>query len=628
MKLVQMLLLLVSTSHILGLPEATQAYNHDFDSNADFTCEIYLARSIYNPNGLGLFLGKEIAKGEKVPGQEEGGDMYIPLLDAIVDEDAAPWHNLLEHFPNPLLSDDLLLSSRFAKYALLPGISSMAQCDDDRANTIVSKDGNEGDQENSFGVHRRSDSIAGSFSYRSTAAYFLARQELEVGQEIIVPCNPDQMESNGDDMTAPTYRRDLSDEKQTSDKIICVDTIHVQPSDVIPGRGTFAKLPFLKGDRISSSPVSLLPRSHLNIDGSNAQLLKNYVFGNENSSVMVLPYGLGFNTINRAPPEEANVKIVWSDSKLSDNTALHMTGSDAMLYEDGTLLMDLIAVREITPGDELLMDYGKDWSDTWRKHHDEWTSPPGSASYRSASLFLESHRSMHDDGVPRQKKDALQQLHLSDELDQQSLRDNIMMACYHPSHGSADERCLWPCTILELPGDETDAPYRARFDEVKDDEVLSYCKLAIDTNTDFWLPERDIRLVDKPYTSDQFLAQAFRHEIGLAAHSTPSKWLKVTGSPQGDFSIPENKTPGWIDPIRWANDGEVVSENAYLLGLPRETRDSLLRYATELGVVELSKKVTYQKQGLELGDEEEVSLQGMNWLLQATDGKYNSDMHW
>ena len=108
----------------------------------------------------------------------------------------------------------------------------------------------------------------------------------------------------------------------------------------------------------------------------------------------------------------------------------------------------------------------------------------------------------------------------------------------------------------------------------------------------------------------------------------PSKSRKLIDSPDGDFIVPEDAKPGWIDPIRWKNDGEVVTANAYLLGLSTNTRESLLRYAEVLGALEIARKVTYQGQGLLLGEEEELSLQGMRWLLQATDGKYNSDMHW
>jgi hypothetical protein len=108
----------------------------------------------------------------------------------------------------------------------------------------------------------------------------------------------------------------------------------------------------------------------------------------------------------------------------------------------------------------------------------------------------------------------------------------------------------------------------------------------------------------------------------------PTLWLKVTDSNLGDFQIPSNLQPGSIDHIRWKDDKKVVTPNAYLLGLSTETREVLLSYAEALGVVELSKNVTFGGNGLPLGDEKEINLQGMQWLLQATDEKYNSDMHW
>ena len=204
-----------------------------------------------------------------MPGQQPGGDLYIPLFDADIS-DTAPWHHLVEHFPNPLLSDDLLWSSAFAKYAFLPGISSMAQCDDDHANTaIVRDDESENVFENSFGLHRSKDAMVGSFSYHSASASFVAKRRLQIGQEIIVPCNPGQLESQKKTSQVPLYLRDLTD----TDETLCVDTLHVQSSLKAPGRGAFSKLQFSKGERVTTSPVKFIRRSEVEIENPNGMEL-------------------------------------------------------------------------------------------------------------------------------------------------------------------------------------------------------------------------------------------------------------------------------------------------------------------------------------------------------------------
>jgi hypothetical protein len=652
MRLVKVLLLLLFSDKFCSgvLAEAPKTSSED-NGTRNISCRVYLARSKYNPKSLGLFIGEDLSEGEAIPGQQQGGDMYIPLFDADIGKHRA-WHELLEHLPNALISDDLIWSSWFANYAIIPGISAMAQCDDGDANTVVLNDDGRDDVENSFGVHRSKDSIAGSFTYRSTSSSIAAKRKLQAGQEVIVPCNPGEEVSRVDDEDSEAVSPvvDFTDLRQ-DDEAVCLDTVYIQPSQIVAGRGAFSKHHFSKGGRVTTTPVKLVRRSDLvleypsEMDISRVQLLQNYAFGHKNSSVLILPYGLGVNNINHAKrTDEANVRVSWSDSPLSDRSTLGMDGSQAVEYRDGTLLMDVIALRDISPGDELLMDYGQEWQKAWEEHQQNWEPPPDSENYFSASELLDMHSSNLDKDEGSGRTQALKNMVFTDESEGQrkaisNMAATVMSACYfRQSYTSTSNityedtsnyrRCLWPCRILQHFVRANSTMYRARFAAVGDAEFETSCDEEIDVYTDYYIPAHDVRIVDKPYTSDQFLSGTFRQEIGLPLGMFPTLWLKVTDSNLGDFQIPSNLQPGSIDHIRWKDDKKVVTPNAYLLGLSTETREVLLSYAEALGVVELSKNVTFGGNGLPLGDEKEINLQGMQWLLQATDEKYNSDMHW
>jgi hypothetical protein len=90
----------------------------------------------------------------------------------------------------------------------------------------------------------------------------------------------------------------------------------------------------------------------------------------------------------------------------------------------------------------------------------------------------------------------------------------------------------------------------------------------------------------REYTSDEHLKTSFRHEIGTLNDIYPDDWMIKDPLPMGDFLLPELK-PGQIDQIRWKEDGSVVTENGYLIGLSPKIKDSLREYCDRMGITEL-----------------------------------------
>jgi hypothetical protein len=56
-----------------------------------------------------------------------------------------------------------------------------------------------------------------------------------------------------------------------------------------------------------------------------------------------------------------------------------------------TMMLDVVATRDIQPDEEVFIDYGQDWEDAWDKHVKEWKSP---CTYFSGSCY-ESSKQVH-----------------------------------------------------------------------------------------------------------------------------------------------------------------------------------------------------------------------------------------
>jgi hypothetical protein len=190
----------------------------------------------------------------------------------------------------------------------------------------------------------------------------------------------------------------------------CIDGIRPGPSE-IHHYGAFAKRHYVKGTVITGSPLlhsqvslwntklrvwdaatksyQLVQPSNItenNDDGDDDDdddddtaifekyaLLINYCWSHVKSSILLCPYVPGVPYINHASNNaqhqspSPNVKIQWAPhGQLSQNSnAFQLTPSD--LAKNSTnkvsLALDYIALRDISPGEELLVDYGRAWED-------------------------------------------------------------------------------------------------------------------------------------------------------------------------------------------------------------------------------------------------------------------------
>lgn len=162
----------------------------------------------------------------------------------------------------------------------------------------------------------------------------------------------------------------------------CMDNIRPDTSRIPQaGRGAFATRFIPEGGLVSPAPlIHIHDRSLLDMyfvgappetddedeqHGSerseypvHRQLMLNYCFGHNESTLLLCPYGMFSSFINHAPSgEEPNARIVWSDYTQNPEWLDQPIETFASIMSAG-LAFDFVATRDILPGEEVTIDYG------------------------------------------------------------------------------------------------------------------------------------------------------------------------------------------------------------------------------------------------------------------------------
>jgi len=193
--------------------------------------------------------------------------------------------------------------------------------------------------------------------------------------------------------TAPTIA--MSDEWLRNNGV-CIDRIRAGPSTIpSAGRGAFATTFLAKGTVVAPAPLLVLQRDDLRLYETDArqkrfrsvlnlqrpvghERLLNYCYGHPDSDLLLLPYTPGVGFINHGGVAP-NVAIRWPTTAKDGNSQSsgwwHRDPTEWLglhpldvLDQSGKLMMEFVALRDISPGEELLIDYGRDWEDALLTH--------------------------------------------------------------------------------------------------------------------------------------------------------------------------------------------------------------------------------------------------------------------
>ncbi|KAI2497405.1 hypothetical protein MHU86_17116 [Fragilaria crotonensis] len=107
--------------------------------------------------------------------------------------------------------------------------------------------------------------------------------------------------------------------------------------------------------------------------------------------MLLCPYGLLTGLINHA--RTPNVKLRWSDPKRSAHSPewLNKTVEEFAEVKFSVLSMELVAIRDIEPDEEVVLDYGEEWEAAWNAHVASWSPVKGASSHELASELNEGN---------------------------------------------------------------------------------------------------------------------------------------------------------------------------------------------------------------------------------------------
>jgi len=394
------------------------------------------------------------------------------------------------------------------------------------------------------------------------------------------------------------------DNQQLFEEGICLENLHYGLSSNGYGRGGFASRFLEKGSIVAPVPVLPIPRTELrylrskewkkvnayrrklnkgnqqsvekqeneieemlppNIEWRQ-QLLLNYCLGHRNSSVLLFPYG-HVNYINHAPSLNsgsaseisgpvANVGLRWSEKLIQKEADVDpRTLSPAQLFERPNpegLVLEMVALNNIHPDEEILVDYGSIWHQAWETHVKHWNEDPQNGKEANA---------MDDDYSPAYiMEDVVSNLRTAEEQLQYRYPDNVFTACFYHyerdddesettitsqqrsstkkqteaipwkmSAGLFDVINLRPCKVISRePAVNRYAPQQQQ--QQQPGQGNNFYTAIIQNRPGLppneripkgekhivsGIPRGAFRFVDRPYTSDVHLDGAFRQNIGL-----------------------------------------------------------------------------------------------------------------
>ena len=543
--------------------------------------------------GLGIFTGKAIKAGTAIESSFHGhGELLLPIYaSSTIWDDHPPLREYIweeENMPEVAVEYPDVPTALF-----IPGIAAIAPCTSQNYNLELAGRGIDEDKprwsavNDDGGVHRATHPQAGAFSYRHNVTY-VATRDIAPGEELTVRCS----DSNFD---GGAYY--LSRYSPEDNNVVCLDQnmkVDKTSSEDAKGLGVFAKRSMKKETVITSTPLVPVHRSEMaiqddEIEISKQQLMLNYAFGHPDSDILLLPIGPMVNFINHN--QQPNAVIRWHTVKehhqkegvLDRREEYHHpelfkvpTATVVKTHGKG-LMMDIVALRDIQDGEEIYIDYGKDWQKAWEMHtsyfniikkdmSQEWTDYTSAERQQTKINNGEKHyRTVLEEGTnpyPENLKFFCFYEQHDDEFQEENDKDSYRKKLSGGrgfrrfSYNDHDDHpCIRPCQIVErYDGENGDEPkYSVEMYKSDNHHVMYYCGISMDYYY-MDVPHSDIRLLDREYTTDVFLPYAFRKEIGVPDGFYPDAWLKKKLRQRNslkdkdvdlgdDFKVKHNKPP-------------------------------------------------------------------------------------
>ena len=351
-----------------------------------------------------------------------------------------------------------------------------------------------------------------------------------VAERSLLPRNPEWVRKNG----------------------MCMMNI-IPKKSTIPsaGRGAFAQYPIKKGAIISPLPLLQL----VDKDFPREEVLVNYCFKHKDSSMMLCPMS-NAALINHCSTRTKNcgsggpnAEYRWaSDWDPSTAAWRQMSLSEIAEKHERGLSFEIVALRDIEPGEEIFLDYGVEWEEAWAKHVEQWKPPPQMDNFITAKEANDDEMSILGDFISGDLRKTIDHPHLftacqywADDVDDhrvysddsigdwKDLSDEKILERYSDdgqwysdgvSYTKHQYWSHWPCTIIRQ---EPNNLYTVRIHQSPFHHETTWEKNNLPRFLTGYHRE-GIHYFVKPLKSDQHLPGVFRHPIGIRDEIFPDKW--------------------------------------------------------------------------------------------------------
>jgi len=321
----------------------------------------------------------------------------------------------------------------------------------------------------------------------------------------------------------------------------CMDNMRMGRSTIPQaGMGAFAVRSMPEGSIVATTPVVTLYQDLLKVakesknrDVNDLQLLINYCFGHPNTTLLMFPYSSTIHFINHGATNtndqagndstSTNAMLRWSHSEYHASELLEKSLQEMQELQKTGLMIDIVATRNISIGEEILIDYGNDWVEKWDEHLVHWEECSNDNVPSPSALM-------------RLNNDQSSILRTRSEQNSMPYPSHVQTVCYFSKHHDYDDSEgilrwqftttteMYPCSILARESFRND---QSQLD--KSDTHLYMVHVIIDDSTDAYVdnvPRYGIFFAEKAYQSNQLLKCGFRRFISLADDMVPESWKK------------------------------------------------------------------------------------------------------
>lgn len=520
------------------------------------SCHLYYDLStVAKDSGLGLFTVRDLPAKVKVGSP----DVVIHVVDPTQRKDLLGLNLFLYNYAwDAHITGGQYEGNRYVA-AALPGVGMSANGHHLAGNVLPLRPVvDEAD------LPRTEAAAAGAFTHYHNMSFYTSRN-VTAGDELVIPYGDEWFEER--QYNIHTSSNSVSTTKNyTVEHLrnhgLCADNLRSDKSTIPDaGRGAFATRFIPKGSLIAPLPLLPLTKESLQINkiptikgsvqqqqqSSKYQLLINYCFGHESSPILLFPFSSGVNLINHQDDmERVNSVLQWSNHTFHQKTWLTKSPQELLAQPNTGLMLELIATRDIQKGEEVFMNYGPEWSEAWEKHVQLWKSIDNAEHYSPSYIMndvVDKLRTQEEETKFHPYPNNLQTacFYIYDNTTMNDNNDNtnsITMIKWRPTPGIQEFRYLRPCTILKR--EEHPTTQTSRYTVQMWNRATTPPDQRIPQHNNRrphiveQVPRAAIRFVDKPYTTDQHLPNAFRHWIGLQSSLFPDAWMMTASSSCSD----------------------------------------------------------------------------------------------